>query len=146
MNIEEFANSCNTSIKTVKKWIDSSYIPSAVKKDNDYFIPDSARQPYTKARAKTGSAIIKSILTACDKRYWTGCALYGISEKEFQSYIEQLEKGGYINSLILDDVKYYNITIKGCEYLCSKSKLKKLCEHIVSIISNAVGCCIASKI
>ena len=26
MNIEEFANSCNTSIKTVKKWIDSNVI------------------------------------------------------------------------------------------------------------------------
>ena len=145
MNIEEFANSCNTSIKTAKKWIDSGYILSAVKKGNDYFILDSARQPYTKTRAKTGSAIIKSILTACDKRYWIGNALYGITEKEFQSYIEQLEKEGYIIPLILDGVKYYNITTKGIEYLCNKSKLKKLGEHIIPIISNVVGSYIGSK-
>lgn len=139
MTIEEFAKRCNKSVKTVKKWIESGYVPSAVKKDNDYFIPETAREPYTGTRAKTGSGILKSILIACDKRFWISHFLYGISDIEFQFYIKQLENRGLISSLFLDGIKYYNITIKGSEYLRNENKLKKISESF-SLANSVIDC------
>ena len=60
MTIKEFMN--NNGLKnrsTVEKWINDELIPNA-SIENDY-IPNSARVPYTKARAKKAESIYRSI-------------------------------------------------------------------------------------
>lgn len=50
MTISDFATKVKISEKTVIKWINNGYIPGASVENN--YVPDSARKPYTKARAK----------------------------------------------------------------------------------------------
>jgi len=74
MTPEEFAVKCDKSLPTVMNWIAKGYVPGA---DMNY-IPDSAREPYTAARAKNGIARIKSILKACCDGKGVVPALFGM--------------------------------------------------------------------
>ena len=66
MNIDSFALINKVKKKTVEKWIKKGLIPKAnLRKD---YIPDSARPPYTKARAKNSNAIYYSMVDASYKR------------------------------------------------------------------------------
>ena len=42
--------------------------------------------------------------------------LYGISEEDFESIIQDLKNGGLINEKCIDGYTYYDITLKGIEY------------------------------
>ena len=55
MTIEEFVSINKVGKNTVVDWIKKDLIPGVII-DNNY-VPDSARKPYTKARAKTYEAI-----------------------------------------------------------------------------------------
>lgn len=53
MTIKEFAVKYGVLEITVMSWIEQGYIPGA----HDDFVPNSARKPYTQARAKDGMSI-----------------------------------------------------------------------------------------
>lgn len=62
MTIKEFMNLFDLKNEsTVIKWIKDGYIQGAYRdeKANEYFIPNLAHPPYTKARAKTTDAILQ---------------------------------------------------------------------------------------
>lgn len=106
------------TVKTVQDWIVKGYIPGAT----DASVPDSARRPNTKARAKKGEAIIKSILTACSKELGICAALYNISPASYNAYIQSLLDSGHITRFEDEGLTYYNITATGADLLRNWNK------------------------
>lgn len=118
MTIVRFAEMHRVTVKTVQDWIAKGYIPGATETS----VPDSARRPYTKTRAKKGEAIIKSILTACDNELGTCAALYSISPASYDAYIQSLLDSGYIIQFEDESLTYYNITASGADLLRNWNK------------------------
>ena len=141
MTIKEFMDSNDIkSEKTVNKWITNSLIPG-VKTDpqtNETIIPDNARPPYTKARAKSSTAIYKSIVKACIERKAVFASLYKINQTEFTHYVAELENAGYIQSEVIDDITYYYATIKSDEFIKSKTPLNLLKTATSAIIDKVL--------
>lgn len=124
MTIEQFM--CKNNIKkrqTVINWIEKGYIPKADVDRN--FIPDSARVPYTKARATTTNGIYNSIVQATSKREHVMAKLYNICEDEFNGYIEELINAGLIKKRVTDGVIYYDAPLQSVGYT-KKQILKTL--------------------
>lgn len=126
MTISEFAAKTGHKTKIVKGWIDRGLIPKAdISAD---YVPDSAREPYTKARAKTSDAIYESIVNAARNRRHVLPALYGIGQDEFNGYVDRLIESGLIFARESDGVVYYDATPKAQEL-----KQRELCNIIESI-------------
>jgi len=133
MQVAEFQNKYGVSKRTVNKWLKKGYIPGAVHhvENNCWEIPDSARCPYTEQRAKSRETINLSIIKAATKGKQVMPALYGISDDEFQLYINNLINANYIYSFEEDNVIYYNATIQGEELIRqNRKKALKLIEMI----------------
>lgn len=114
MTIKEFAKRYNVKERIARKWIRCGYIPEA-NIENDY-IPDSARVPYTKARAKTADAIYVSIVKASRNRMHVVPQIYGLTQAEFDGYIRRLEDAGLIVLRVTDNVTYYDATINAINF------------------------------
>lgn len=110
MTIETFAKNNNIKEKRVKGWIEKELIPRADLDRN--YVPDSARQPYTKARAKKASSIYLSIVRASNKRFHVLPQLYGICDDEFEGYINQLVAARLIVKRETDEVTYYDAALE----------------------------------
>ena len=137
MTITEFMNLFDLKNEnTVIKWIEDGYIPGVYKDDesNEYFIPDLARPPYTKARAKTTNAIYKSIVKACIDRKGVCAKLYKLNEVEFQIYIRDLSDAGYIHIESHNNIEYYFATNKSKEFLKS-TKPQELIRSCIGLIA-----------
>lgn len=117
MTVQEFAVQCGTKEATVVKWLEKGYVPGTTKVDGVFRIPQSARKPYTKNRAKTGSAILKSMVKVCDLRLGICATVYKIPEVEFSGYIETLVHSQLISTFQDDGITYYNVTDKGVDWL-----------------------------
>lgn len=128
MTIRDFADQNNKNIKTVINWITQGFMPGANLENN--YIPNSARQPYTEAKgkAKKVQAIYFSIVQACKKRKHVFPGIYGITETEFNNYINQLINNGLITKRYEDGVTYYDATIEAC-----KQEYKELMKFIATI-------------
>ena len=135
MTIDEFATKMQIKRGTVISWVSKGFIPGA----HDDYVPDSARKPYTRARAKTGDSIIKSILKACNVQMCVCAGLYGISEVDFNTYITGLIDKGFIAAFEADGVQYYNITARGVDYLDNKKpiRIKDIIPALVTIAAAA---------
>ena len=130
--------------KTVIKWISGNLIPGADLL-NDY-IPDSARPPYTKARAKDANAIYCSIVKAACERRHVLPQLYKICAAEFDGYINRLVEAKLIVARVTDNITYYDSTLKlkNCnkkvilELLesCSKGIAKGIAEAVLEHVSS----------
>ena len=124
MTIKEFMNLFDLKNEsTVIKWIKDGYIQGAYRdeKANEYFIPNLARPPYTKARAKTTDAIYKSMVKACIKRKGVCAKLYKLDDIEFLAYILDLAEAGYIRNEVQNNIEYYFATSKSQEFIkCAK--------------------------
>ena len=144
MTIQEFAVKCGTKEATVVNWLEKGYVPGAAKVDGAFRIPQSARKPYTKNRAKKGSAILKSIVRACDLRLGICAAVYKIPEAEFSGYIETLVHSQLISAYQDDGITYYNVTDKGVDWLKQPFKktdwlsLLSTGASVVSAVSTAI--------
>ncbi len=139
MTIKEFMNLFDLKNEsTVIKWIKYGYIPGAYRNEesNEYFIPDLARPPYTKARAKTTNAIYKSIVKACINREGVCAKLYKLNEVEFQVYIKDLAAAGYIRIELHNNIEYYFATNKSNEFLKSK-KSQELVKSCIGFITES---------
>ena len=135
MTVQEFAKKCNKKVSTVLKWIESGYVPGVVTKDGEYFIPQSARKPDTECRAKQGKAILKSIVTACNKKCGDCAPLYGISEAEYQNYLSTLVHEKYISSFCEDEITYYNVTPKGADWVRPSLKSGDIIAAVSAVVS-----------
>lgn len=138
MTIQEFAVKCGTKEATVVKWLEEGYVPGTKKVDGVFYIPQSARKPYTKNRAKTGSAILKSIVKACDLHLGICAAVYKIPEAEFSGYIDALLRSQLISECQDDGITYYDITDKGADWLRNQSR-GKVWLSLLSIGASAVS-------
>lgn len=100
--------------ETVIKWILEKLIPGA-DLATDY-VPDSARPPYTKARAKDTDSIYYSIVVASHKRYHVLPKIYKICDDEFNGYISRLVEANLISIRVTDNITYYDTppTTKKC--------------------------------
>lgn len=139
MTVQEFAEKCNKKVSTVLKWIESGFVPGVVTKDGEYVIPQSARKPYTECRAKDGKAILKSIVTACNKRCGVCAALYDISDAEYQNYISTLVNEEYISSFCEDEITYYNVTPKGADWVRHSPKSGDIIAAVSAVVSGVTA-------
>ena len=141
MTIECFAHNKNKKIETVLKWIYDGFIPGS-SVDNDY-VPNSAREPYVKARVKTADAIYSSIVNASRKLKHVTYKTYGISEKEFNGYINRLVNANLIELRIEDNVTYYDVTVlalgkkKAFILDCIEHGLRGISEGITNGVKSA---------
>lgn len=141
MRLEEFANNNNVSVKTVTKWLNDGYILGSYfdQENNEWFIPNSARPPYTRARAKARQSIYRSIVKAAVKRKNVFPKLYNITQQEFDSYIRILVDAGYINLRVEDNVTYYDETLTSRNFLLLKIKsINEIVSVHIESISNGV--------
>lgn len=113
MTIETFAEYHNVKDKTVKDWIKKELIPGAILEKN--YIPDSARVPYTKARAQNARAIYVSIVKGSSNLKHVLPKLYKICDDEFDGYVDRLEGAGFIQRRVSDGITYYDATIEACK-------------------------------
>ena len=109
MTIECFAKNNNRKIETVLKWIYEGLIPGSSVDKN--YVPESAREPYTDARAKSTEAIYCSIVNASNNRKHVTHKTYGLCENEFISYINRLINAGLIERRVEDGITYYDVTL-----------------------------------
>lgn len=130
MTLNEFAENNDVSAKTVNEWLNKDYIPGSYfnNENNEWVIPNSARPPYTKARAKAKQSIYQSIVKAAVKRNHVFPKLYKITQSEFDSYIEILVNANYIKLRVEDGLTYYDETLNSMEFL--SSNLKRISELI----------------
>lgn len=136
MTIKEFAEKCNVTEKTVKSWIENGYVPASPPDESgERFIAEYIRAPYTEAKAKKQDAIYKSILNGLNMRKNVFPKLYGISEEDFESIIQDLKNGGLINEKCIDGYTYYDITLKGIEY---KDKTKTQIMNLLTGVGTIV--------
>lgn len=141
MTVDAFRERCGTSTKTVKSWIENGYVPGA-NWDADY-VPDSARPPFTEARAKSkcSNSVFASIVKATLKRKHVLPELYGMCQEEFDGYINQLVEAGLIRIRITDGITYYDPTLQAEQQ--SKSEIKQLIKECVEVASRgAMSACL----
>lgn len=126
MTIKEVANKFDVKESTVVNWCTKRFI-RGVKQDSTgtFVIPESVKKPYTKNRSK-GDAIYTSIVKGTLKGFDVTASLYGLSDAEFEKYIQQLTDAGVIDSYIDE--------LSGIEYLCrtlKSSEFAKLPRNII---------------
>lgn len=141
MTIDDFMNNFNLkSKKQVIKWIENDLIPGTEKdpQTSEYFIPECARPPYTQARAKTATAIYKSMVSACIKRRGICAKLYHISDAEFSKYVNDLSEYGYIDIKTYNGIPCYYATLKSQDFMSSKPPIKFM-QSCVSVVSEAIA-------
>ncbi|MBR4658711.1 MAG: hypothetical protein IKP26_05595 [Clostridia bacterium] len=135
MTVSEFMQANGLKRRaTVIKWLESGWVPGAVKSGDEWDIPRLARPPYSRARAKTASAVYVSIIEACNERRGVCAGLYRMPEEEFDSYIACLEKEGLIAVREEAGVKYYYSTPDSMKYVDDRKGLEKLIKKLSPII------------
>lgn len=135
INIETFMrNNDIKKRKTVEDWIAKGLIPGANAETHE--VPNAARIPYTKARAKSTLSIYWSILQATRERKHVMPRLYNLTQAEFDYYIRQLVSVGYINVRIEEGITYYDCTINGST--CTQKTLIELFKVTVSAAAEGI--------
>ena len=109
MTVCQFAEKINKSCKTVNEWITKGLIPGAIL-EKDY-VPEAARAPYTKARAKTAKGIYYSMVNATKDLKHIVPSLYKITQEEFDGYIDDLIEAKLIRKRLEEGVTYYDATL-----------------------------------
>lgn len=115
MTIEEYTIKYRVKKKeTVINWILEGYVPGSDLATN--YIPNSARQPYTKARARNANSIYYSIVKATKNLYHVTAEIYKLCEDEFNGYINRLVEANLIVVRVTDGVTYYDSPVpdKNC--------------------------------
>lgn len=135
MTINEFMIKNNIRKKnTVIAWIEKGLIPNATL-DPEY-IPESARKPYTRARAKNAKAIYCSIVKATINRYHVMPQNYGICKAEFEAYVDKLVEAKLIDKRVTDGITYYDATITALKI--KRETLLEFIERSMEGISRGV--------
>lgn len=139
MNQQDFFNNFGkVSETTFAEWVSKGFLPGFTPTEDgtDWYIPDRTWPPYTKARAKTASAIYTSIVQGCLLRKRPVAAIYKCSQQEFDTYISSLAEVGLISIVVDNGISYYYATPKSEEY-ANHSK-KELGKFVMSCLSTIV--------
>lgn len=142
MTKSEFVDGTGAREKTVNKWLENGYIPGAINNNGEWTIPDSARAPYTEARAKNRCKIFASILMGSNKGKHVLPKIYKISENEFLTYVSQLVNAGLLVIRNEDGVDYYDVTLNTSDYLStspSKKAFNKFINNALAAVSEGVA-------
>lgn len=135
MNIPDFISKVGVKEKTVDKWLNAELIPGAFRdKNGEWFIPNSAKAPYVKARAKAKESIFISIVSASHQGFHVIPKLYGKTDTEFLGYINQLVAAGLITLRTEDGITYYDETIASKNFLDVNSKTRSIRIFILDSI------------
>ena len=131
MTINQFCEKTDSRRSKVLDWIKRGYIPGAdLEKD---YIPDSARVPFTGARAKKATSIYASIIKAAiNRKHVLPCLYRNLCEDEFYGYIDRLERYGLIEKRVTDGITYYDATP-----LTLNDKWNKVLQVIDTIVNAA---------
>jgi hypothetical protein len=136
MDVNEFMNIFNLKKKeTVMNWLEQGLLPGAKKdrESGEWVIPELARPPYTRARAKSTSSIYYSIVRACIDRKGVCAKLYKINQAEFDVYIQILKREELIDVRIDNGVEFYFATLKSQSFFENEKGLKKYIKGIYSV-------------
>ncbi len=136
MTISEFMNNFNIKkMSRIEKWLENGYIPGAYydEQNEEWNIPNSAKPPYTKARAKKTPAVYRSIVNACLCRQHVFPKLYNIGVEEFDTYIHQLATAEIIEVKEIDGVTYYFSTLNSEKFVKCKNPEKFIKEWLAII-------------
>ncbi len=138
MTLNQFAEINDIRTKKVIEWLEEGFIPGSYfdEENQSWVIPDSARLPYTKARAKAKHSIYQSIVKAVIKHKHVFPKLYNITQQEFDSYIRVLVNAGYINLRVEDNVTYYDESLTSRNFLVLKVKQ---INDLVSVHTEAIS-------
>ncbi len=119
MTSEQFAERHNKKLKTIDDYLEKGFIQGALKIDGVWDIPEDARLPYTENRINPQSdqpSVYKSILTGVKNNRSVSHQVYGMTEEDFNGYIEVLLGAELIiKSTLSRNVPTYRITEKGVE-------------------------------
>ena len=140
--MEVFANRHGIKPATVKDWLAKGYIPGAIQdNEGNYLIPDNARCPYTKARAKKeGVSLFKSIVKAYSCGFNVVPQLYDITPEKLNAIITTLKDNGLITEEHLDGLVYYNATPEGENYISlTNSEAYKIISDCVSKLAPTIS-------
>lgn len=142
MTIDEYAQKYSVKKKeTVIKWILDGLVPGADLATN--YIPDSARQPYTNARAKSADSIYYSIVKATKNLYHVTAKIYNLYDDEFNGYINRLVEAGLIIIRVTDGVTYYDSPIpsKNCnkKFIIDaiEASARGIAQGVTTVLANA---------
>ena len=133
MTISETAAKFRVQEKTVITWCDKNYIRGLQRNsEGEYVIPSSVKQPYTGSRSK-GDAIYTSIVKGTLNGFDVTASLYGLSENEFERYVDQLKTAGVIDSYIDENtrIEYLCRTLKSSEFSkLNRNKIKSFLKAV----------------
>lgn len=138
MTIKEFSDINNVSETTVKMWIDKGILPVYIDKNtNKVLIYEYARKPYTRAKAKEGSALYISMSNACANNMHILPKLYAMDEETFNMHIKLLVEAGIIKINDKNGYQLYDIT----EFASNQYKVnnKKFAKFVIDAISQIAG-------
>ena len=143
MTIDKFIkiNKINNK-KKVANWIKVGLIPGADLENN--YVPDSARIPYTEARAKNAKSIYVSMVKGSSERKHILPKIYNLCDEEFDGYVDRLIRAGLLEKRISDNITYYDATIKGSEI--NKKSIMQTIESISRVVAEGITNAILNKI
>lgn len=143
MTIDKFMNNYDIKKKeTVIKWIIEELIPGADLTNN--YVPDSARPPYTKARAKNATSIYCSIVKASYNRRHVLPKIYKICEDEFNGYIYRLVEAKLITIRVTDNITYYDCLLPN-KY-CNKKFILQVLESCAKGMAQGTVTAVLEKV
>lgn len=144
MSIEDFykRNNGKYSINLIKKWLNKGYIRGAYidSKESVWYIPEQAMPPYTKnGKPHEYTSIYKSIIKGVMQNFDVFGKLYNIPDFRFNIYIEQLKKGGYIDTFESEGVIYCISTPKSEKFLqLRNSKIREIYKDTISSVTEGI--------
>ncbi len=130
MTVNDFIEKTGASKKRVTGWIKKGLVPGADLNKN--FVPNSAREPYTAARAKKPKAIYKSILKATELGQHVLPAIFKICQDEFDGYIKRLEETGKIIIRVTDNIEYYDLPVPSGYNIEIAERIVEACSRGIS--------------
>ncbi|MEH2948861.1 hypothetical protein AALD22_07430 [Lachnospiraceae bacterium 56-18] len=110
---EEFTKESKRSTRTVRLWIKNGLVNGAAFIDDNYRIFGLARLPYTRASSRNAASIRKGIVVSCKRQLSVNAKIFkGVSEYEFNVYLDQVIALEFVEKRVVDEVTYYYATPK----------------------------------
>lgn len=123
--LQDVVSKTNKPRRTLVEWCKKKYIREAYFETeiNDYAVPKNYKLPYTQRGKAVGEGIYTSIVKGIIGGYDVCGDLYGLSESEFEAYMNELISAGVVETFCDKEtgVTYYKQTINSSAF----SKLKK---------------------
>ncbi|MCD7958865.1 MAG: hypothetical protein LUF89_05045 [Ruminococcus sp.] len=98
MTIDEAAKKWDIQAKTVLDYIYKGYILDISCDNNEIMLPNIPKPAIQNKRGKlSAQKIYETILRICDNEQYINAKIFGITEEQFEFYMQELEKSGYLS-------------------------------------------------